>query len=170
MSKHAFELIFAFDEIIALGYRENVTLSQIRTFTEMDSHEENVAKMMQKVCALTCDASHQLTAWNTEQGTGGQGDRQTQGQGAAAGQGHPEDHRRGGNWLWRQHTRLKLHSTAIQQGICLVRVGRGHLVVIHGKHNFVDCRILLGCGTVQVCQPAQKRPASQFASTGRARE
>ena len=49
ISKHAFELIAAFDEIIALGYRESVTLAQIRTFTEMDSHEENIAKMVQKV-------------------------------------------------------------------------------------------------------------------------
>lgn len=31
VSRCAFELIFAFDEIIALGYRENVNLSQIRT-------------------------------------------------------------------------------------------------------------------------------------------
>eukprot|EP00040_Diaphanoeca_grandis_P021436 m.114202 g.114202 ORF g.114202 m.114202 type:complete len:536 (-) comp28338_c2_seq1:505-2112(-) len=47
VSENAFELIFAFDEIVALGYRENVTLSQIRTFTEMDSHDENIHKMIQ---------------------------------------------------------------------------------------------------------------------------
>jgi len=42
VSNHAFDLIFAFDEIVALGYRESVNLAQIRTFTDMDSHEEKV--------------------------------------------------------------------------------------------------------------------------------
>eukprot|EP01137_Pigoraptor_chileana_P009114 Opistho-2@56919 len=46
--EHAFELIFAFDEIIALGYRESVNLAQIRTYTEMDSHDENIYLMVQK--------------------------------------------------------------------------------------------------------------------------
>ena len=40
--ENAFQIIFAFDEIVALGHRESVTLSQIRTFTEMDSHEEKM--------------------------------------------------------------------------------------------------------------------------------
>lgn len=40
--ENAFQIIFAFDEIVALGYRESVNLAQIRTFVEMDSHEEKV--------------------------------------------------------------------------------------------------------------------------------
>merc|ERR1711879_562441 len=42
IAHHAFELIFAFDEVVALGYRESVNLAQISSFTEMDSHEEKV--------------------------------------------------------------------------------------------------------------------------------
>lgn len=44
----AFDLIFAFDEIVALGYRENVSLNEIRTYIEMESHAENVAKMVRR--------------------------------------------------------------------------------------------------------------------------
>jgi hypothetical protein len=46
---NAFNLIFAFDEIVALGYRENVNLAQIRTFVEMDSHEEKVYQAVRQV-------------------------------------------------------------------------------------------------------------------------
>ncbi|BES89365.1 coatomer [Nesidiocoris tenuis] len=42
IAENGFNLIFAFDEIVALGYRESVTLPQIRTYVEMDSHEEKV--------------------------------------------------------------------------------------------------------------------------------
>lgn len=42
INESAFELIFAFDEIVSFGYRESVNLSQIRTFVEMESHEEKV--------------------------------------------------------------------------------------------------------------------------------
>eukprot|EP00911_Craspedida_sp_UC1_P000282 UC1_evm1s216 len=48
VSRNAFELIFAFDEIVSLGYRESVDLRQIRTITEMDSHDENIARMLKK--------------------------------------------------------------------------------------------------------------------------
>lgn len=49
----AFSLIFAFDEVVALGYRENVNLAQIRTYTEMDSHEEKVFQAVRQVCVCT---------------------------------------------------------------------------------------------------------------------
>ncbi|KAF6779289.1 hypothetical protein AHF37_01361 [Paragonimus kellicotti] len=45
---NAFQIIFAFDEIVALGYREDVNFSQIRTYTEMDSHEERVFRAVQE--------------------------------------------------------------------------------------------------------------------------
>ncbi|XP_060107619.1 coatomer subunit delta, partial [Heteronotia binoei] len=48
IADHCFDLIFAFDEIVALGYRENVNLAQIRTFTEMDSHEEKVFRAVRE--------------------------------------------------------------------------------------------------------------------------
>lgn len=46
ISRCAFDLIFAFDEVISLGHKENVTLSQVKTFTEMESHEEKLHKMI----------------------------------------------------------------------------------------------------------------------------
>ncbi|KAL3912664.1 MAG: hypothetical protein SGILL_006795, partial [Bacillariaceae sp.] len=49
INEHAFELIFAFDEVLtAGGYKEDVTLSAIRTNLLMDSHEEKIAKALQK--------------------------------------------------------------------------------------------------------------------------
>ena len=46
ISRCAFDLIFAFDEVISLGHKENVTLSQVKVFTEMESHEEKLHKMI----------------------------------------------------------------------------------------------------------------------------
>ncbi|XP_076064559.1 coatomer subunit delta [Oratosquilla oratoria] len=48
IQENAFNLIFAFDEIVALGYRESVNLAQIRTFVEMDSHEEKVYRAVRE--------------------------------------------------------------------------------------------------------------------------
>jgi len=40
--KNSFELLGAFDEIVSLGYREQVNLMQIRSVLEMESHEEKI--------------------------------------------------------------------------------------------------------------------------------
>jgi len=48
VNEHAFELIFAFDEVITTGgYKEDVALSDIRTNLQMESHEEQVHIMLQ---------------------------------------------------------------------------------------------------------------------------
>jgi hypothetical protein len=44
--RNAFELLSAFDEIVTLGYRENLTLSQIKTFLDMESHEERIQEII----------------------------------------------------------------------------------------------------------------------------
>ncbi|KAJ2907241.1 hypothetical protein MKZ38_006535 [Zalerion maritima] len=44
--KNAYELLSAFDELVTLGYRENLTISQIRTFLEMESHEERIQEII----------------------------------------------------------------------------------------------------------------------------
>jgi len=46
--KHSFDIVFAFDEVISFGQREGVTISQINTYTEMDSHEENIHHMVEQ--------------------------------------------------------------------------------------------------------------------------
>lgn len=46
ISQSAFELIFAFDECLSFGHKENVTLQQVRTYVEMESHEEKLHKMI----------------------------------------------------------------------------------------------------------------------------
>ncbi|KAI6779564.1 uncharacterized protein J7T54_002832 [Emericellopsis cladophorae] len=44
--RNAYELLSAFDELVTLGYRENLTLSQIRTFLDMESHEERIQEII----------------------------------------------------------------------------------------------------------------------------
>jgi hypothetical protein len=49
INEHAFDLIFAFDEVLtAGGYKEDATLSSIRTNLIMDSHEEKVADALKE--------------------------------------------------------------------------------------------------------------------------
>ncbi|KAF2068437.1 hypothetical protein CYY_010238 [Polysphondylium violaceum] len=44
ISRKAFELVFTFDEVIAMGYKERVNVQQIKTFISMESHEEERAR------------------------------------------------------------------------------------------------------------------------------
>ncbi|KAH8827836.1 hypothetical protein DL96DRAFT_1600560 [Flagelloscypha sp. PMI_526] len=46
ISKNAFELLWAFDEIITQGYREQVNLQQVRSILEMESHEEKIQEII----------------------------------------------------------------------------------------------------------------------------
>lgn len=47
--RNAYELLSAFDELVTLGYRENLSLAQIRTFLEMESHEERIQEIISRV-------------------------------------------------------------------------------------------------------------------------
>lgn len=46
ITRSAFELLSAFDELVIMGYRENLTMSQIKTFLEMESHEERIQEII----------------------------------------------------------------------------------------------------------------------------
>lgn len=52
--RNAYELLSAFDELVTLGYRENLTISQIKTFLEMESHEERVQEIIARVSLNMC--------------------------------------------------------------------------------------------------------------------
>ena len=46
ITRCAYELLSAFDEVVTLGYRENLTLTQIKTFLDMESHEERIQEII----------------------------------------------------------------------------------------------------------------------------
>lgn len=50
--RNAYELLSAFDELVTLGYRENLTISQIKTFLEMESHEERIQEIISRVSVI----------------------------------------------------------------------------------------------------------------------
>lgn len=45
---NAFEILSSFDEIINNGYKENLTMAQVQTFLEMDSHEEKIQEIIER--------------------------------------------------------------------------------------------------------------------------
>jgi len=48
VQESCFDLIFAFDEVLAMGHRENVSPMQVKTAMEMESHEEKIANMIRQ--------------------------------------------------------------------------------------------------------------------------
>jgi len=48
IARCAYELLSAFDEVVTLGYRENLTMSQIKTFLDMESHEERIQEIISR--------------------------------------------------------------------------------------------------------------------------
>lgn len=44
-----FEILSAWDEVISLGWRENVNLQQVRSILEMESHEEKIQEIIARV-------------------------------------------------------------------------------------------------------------------------
>ncbi|MCJ1310332.1 hypothetical protein MMC25_003995 [Agyrium rufum] len=46
--RNAYELLSAFDEVISMGYRENLSIAQIKTFLEMESHEERIQEIISR--------------------------------------------------------------------------------------------------------------------------
>lgn len=46
IGRAAFYILFAFDEAISLGHKENVTVLQVKQYCEMESNEERLHKMV----------------------------------------------------------------------------------------------------------------------------
>ena len=68
--RNAYEVLSAFDEVVTLGYRENLSLSQIKTFLEMESHEERIQEIISRVISVS-SALVNIVDQKTEQRDGG---------------------------------------------------------------------------------------------------
>ncbi len=70
---HAFDLIFAFDEVISLGHKETITILQVKQNCEMESHEEKLHKMIIQVRGCCRPTLGRRGARAAEQQAGGRG-------------------------------------------------------------------------------------------------
>lgn len=61
-----FEILSAFDEVISLGYRENLNLSQVQTFLEMESHEERIHEIIERNKEIEAAEERKLRAKQLE--------------------------------------------------------------------------------------------------------
>jgi coatomer subunit delta len=50
----SFEILGAFDEVVSMGYREQVNLVQVRSVLEMESHEEKIQEIIARVRIYGC--------------------------------------------------------------------------------------------------------------------
>lgn len=69
ISKNQFELMGAFDEVVSLGYREPINLTQVRNVLEMESHEEKIQEIIARVSSIAsfhCSLLLQLISIFTE--------------------------------------------------------------------------------------------------------
>ncbi|SCU95594.1 LADA_0G16424g1_1 [Lachancea dasiensis] len=46
--ENAFEILSSFDEVITMGYKENLSMAQINTYLSMESHEEKIQEIIER--------------------------------------------------------------------------------------------------------------------------
>lgn len=63
---NCFEIMSAFDEVISLGYRENLTVAQVKTYLEMESSEEKLHDIIERNKELEAAEERKLRAKQLE--------------------------------------------------------------------------------------------------------
>ena len=63
--RNAYELLSAFDELVILGYRENLSLAQTKAFLEMESHEERIQEIISRVRLVMAAKKNVMRLMNT---------------------------------------------------------------------------------------------------------
>lgn len=48
MYDNAFEILSSFDEIVVMGYKENLSITQVNTYLSMESHEERIQEIIER--------------------------------------------------------------------------------------------------------------------------